>query len=268
MTAGIVAWRDHPLFAGIRRRLRIWRATRGSTSTGRRPPRSTKPARRSPRSWRSCTGRGPQASSPCCASVPPASLPWPAVPGLPGSRRSCWSACPAASSGPCRSTSGATATAPDSSPGARPRTCRRSGRWRRRCGTRRWGGTRRQAERRPEGDWAKRSSPGSAVSTTAPCAAGATSAFRVAGRPDSAISSSTYRARPPVSEQTRRAERLQQSGSVEHAQPDLRRTDGSLAEHRGASPRGAARARRCRRRRAPPPAWAQQASRLVLGPLS
>ena len=38
------------------------------------------------------------------------------------------------------------------------------------------------------------------VSTTAPCAAGATSAFRVAGRPDSAISSSTYRARPPVSE--------------------------------------------------------------------
>ena len=140
----------------------------------------------------------------------------------------------------------------NTSPGARPRTCRRSGPWSKPCATRRSGGTRRQAERRPEGDRAKRSSPGPEVSTTAPCAAGAMSAIRVAGRSDSAFSSSTCRARPPVSEETRRAERLQQSGSVEHARPDLRRTDGSFAEHRGASPRGAARARRCRRRRAPP----------------
>ena len=36
---------------------------------------------------------------------------WPAVLGSPGYRWNCWSGCPAASSGPCRSTSGATARA-------------------------------------------------------------------------------------------------------------------------------------------------------------
>ena len=77
-------------------------------------------------------------------------LPWPAAPGSPGSRRNCWNACPAASSGPCRSSSGATATAPDSSPGARPKTCRRSGRWSRPCATRRWGGMASWTDCRPD----------------------------------------------------------------------------------------------------------------------
>ena len=200
MTAGIVAWRDHPLFAGSvapersralpvdRLRLAGARLARRNPPVARRDPGAA--ARRGCRRHRH--GAAPRRRRPVCPGRP--------ARGSPGSRRNCWNACPAASSGPCRSTSGATATAPDSSPGARPRTCRRSGPWSRRCGTRRWGGTRGRAERRPDGDWAKRSSPGPAVSTTTPCAAGATSAFRVAGRSDSAIFSSTYRTRPPVSE--------------------------------------------------------------------
>ena len=152
MTAGIVAWRDHPLFAGtvtpedLARYPWIdydWPAPASLDET--RPSLAAILAQ--------LRGEGPAGIVTVLRLGAAASLPWPAAPGSPGSRRNCWNACPAVSSGRCRSNSGATATAPDSSPGARPRTCRHSGRWSRPCATRRSGGTARRQVRRAKDAW-------------------------------------------------------------------------------------------------------------------
>ncbi|MYG28129.1 MAG: LysR family transcriptional regulator [Boseongicola sp. SB0677_bin_26] len=109
LTAGIVAWRGHPLLDGpvrlgdLARHPWIdfdWQAT--SERAGLRPSRR------------------------CCALAQPACSRWPAAPGSPGCRSSCSTACRTGPCARCRSRSVASATAAASSQGAPPRTCRRS----------------------------------------------------------------------------------------------------------------------------------------------